>query len=117
MHKYGVAPAACRTYNGMLFDSKAEMHRYIVLLHMERAGEITNLERQTEYVLIPGFTSAEFGKMRAIKYRADFRYFETSTGKTIVEDVKGMETPVYKIKRTLLLWRYPEVHLVEVKAV
>jgi hypothetical protein len=55
--------------------------------------------------------------MRAIKYRADFRYFETSTGKTIVEDVKGMETPVYKIKRTLLLWRYPEVHLVEVKAV
>ena len=34
---------------------------------------------------------------------ADFRYIDHD-GKTVVEDTKGVKTPVYILKRKLLLW-------------
>ncbi|OHE63878.1 MAG: hypothetical protein A2001_01570 [Treponema sp. GWC1_61_84] len=116
MNKYGTAPVDQRTYDGIRFDSAAEMTRWVYLRALERAGRIRNLERQVEYVLVPGFVSAKFGKMRALKYRADFRYIETKNEKEVVEDVKGCVTDSYRIKRTLLLWRYPDLNFVEVPA-
>ena len=116
MSKYGTAPAAHRTYLGIRFDSKAEMNRYLELLALERVGKVRDIELQPEFVLIPGFTHAEAGKLRPLKYRADFRYQETAGNRIIVEDVKGCRTDVYRIKRTLLLWRYPDLHFVEVPA-
>jgi hypothetical protein len=116
MNKYRTAPPALRTYNGILFDSKAEMNRYLDLLAMERAGIIRKLERQVEFVLVPGFKHQRFGTMRALSYRADFRYEEISSGRTIVEDVKGAITKVYRIKRMLLLSQYPGIDFVEVPA-
>jgi len=44
---------------------------------------------------------------------ADFQYFDVPTSKIIVEDVKGMKTEVYKIKKKLLLWRYPDINFIE----
>jgi len=49
------------------------------------------------------------GPLLIFRHVADFRYVDTSTGLTVVEDVKGMKTDVYKIKRKLLLWRYPGI--------
>lgn len=63
-------------YNGINFDSKAEMHRYFDLDILQRAGHISGLELQPVYKL-PG----------GIKYKADFRYIEN--GVTVVEDIKG----------------------------
>ena len=89
-------------YDGYWFDSQAEANRYRELALMQIAGEIARLELQPEYILLAGFTYR--GKREsAIKYRADFRYFRLSDGVTVVEDVKGMKTPVYLLKRKMLL--------------
>lgn len=84
--------------NGILFDSKREANRYCELLLLMRAGEITNLQRQVRYTLIP----KQDGE-RACEYVADFVYTDKA-GHTIVEDVKGVRTDVYKIKRKLMRW-------------
>jgi len=115
-NKYGTAEPSMRTMDGILFDSRAEMIRYIHLRLLERAGKIRYLERQVPYQLTTAFSNPTYGKIRAIVYRADFRYLETATNRIIVEDVKGAVTDVYRIKRTLLLWRYPEINFVEVPA-
>ena len=69
------------------FDSKREAKRAAELRLLERAGEITNLHFQVQYVLIPA--QYEGGKCveRACTYEADFVYVRD--GKTVVEDAKG----------------------------
>ena len=46
---------------------------------------------------------------RKIEYIADFMYEED--GKVIVEDVKGMKTDVFKLKRKLFEYKYPDLTL------
>lgn len=41
---------------------------------------------------------------RAVRYIADFVYLDAATGKIVVEDVKGVKTEVYKLKRKLMLF-------------
>lgn len=50
---------------------------------------------------------------RAVRYIADFVYTDTMTEKVIVEDVKGYKTDVYKLKRKLFKYRYPEYIFLE----
>ena len=96
------------TVDGKIFDSKKEAERYKVLKMLENANIISNLSRQVPFELIPKQKNE-----RAVKYIADFMYVETATGKIIVEDVKGYRTDVYKIKRKLFKWRYPEYDFLE----
>ena len=74
---------------------------------MEKAGEISGIERQVTYELIP----KQPGE-RAVKYIADFRYKDRN-GLTVVEDAKGMKTKDYIIKRKLLLYMHG-IKIVEV---
>jgi hypothetical protein len=103
------------TVDGNVFDSKKEARRYYELLTLERAGVISDLQRQVKYVLIPAQREPDIigprggrrpGKLleRECAYIADFVYLEG--GKTVVEDAKGMRTEVYKIKKKLMLERY-----------
>lgn len=87
------------------FDSRKEYNRYLILSDMEKHGEIIELERQVEFLLIPAQRDDK-GKVieRAVKYKADFRYKQN--GNLIVEDVKGIKTKEYVIKRKLMLERY-----------
>ena len=87
------------------FDSRKEYNRYLVLADMEKHGEISELERQVEFLLIPSQRD-EHGKVieKAVKYKADFRYIQD--GKVVVEDVKGIKTRDYIIKRKLMLERF-----------
>lgn len=85
------------SFNGIVFDSKKEAHRYYELSILQAAGEISDLQRQVTYELIP----KQDGE-RPCTYKADFVYQEN--GKTVVEDVKGVRTDAYKIKRKLMLW-------------
>lgn len=96
-----------------VFDSKKEFGRWIVLKNKEENGEIQKLERQKKFELIPSQPLPEpkilrKGKKtyteRAVFYIADFAYIEN--GKPVVEDVKGVRTPEYVIKRKLMLKRY-----------
>lgn len=77
---------------GIVFDSMAEANRYIELQLLERAGEITSLELQPQFELIPTYTRVDGKRKRKRVYTADFRYVDTATGETVVEDVKGRMT-------------------------
>ena len=93
------------TVKGITYDSKKEAHRHAELQLMERAGLISDLERQVKYVLIP--SQRIDGKVveREVSFTADFRYIKD--GETIVEDVKSKITrkePKYIIKRKMMLY-------------
>lgn len=86
-------------YNDIVFHSKKEMNRYKELLLLQKANEINGLSLQVPFTLIE---KSEYG--RKIKYIADFVYYEN--GEVIVEDVKGMKTDVYKLKKRLFEEKY-----------
>lgn len=91
-----------------IFDSIQESRRYKELKLLLRAGQIKDLELQPHFLLQEGFKKN--GKTyRKIEYVADFKYIEN--GKTIVEDVKGLQTDVFKIKHKLFERKYPELEL------
>lgn len=108
------APDA-RTMDGVVFASKAEMGRYWELKILEKKGLITDIELQPEYILQDAFIH-KGKKIQPIKYRADFRYRDTMRNRVIVEDCKGMMTEIYKLKKKMLLKRYPDMNFIEVKA-
>lgn len=83
------------TVDGIEFDSKAEARRYSELRILERTGKIKNLERQVRYDL-------EVNGERIGFYKADFRYWDQARSEEIVEDVKGVRTPVFAIKAKLM---------------
>lgn len=89
------------TVDGIVFDSKLESERYKELKYLEKSGEISGLQRQVEFVLIP---KSEYG--RTISYVADFTY--TQDGKFIVEDTKSKatKTAVYRLKKRLVAEKY-----------
>jgi hypothetical protein len=95
--------------DGHKFDSKKEATRYICLKNELGLGIIGNLKLQPEFILQDGFKISG-KKFREIKYVADFMY--TRNGKTIVEDVKGIKTEVYKIKKKMFLKRYNHPDLI-----
>lgn len=113
------------TVDGIVFDSMHEAHRYRELSLLQRAGEITELEMQKEFELIPAQYEifARYGKKgqritdgkrcieKPVKYKADFVYKEN--GEEIVEDAKGVKTKDYIIKRKLMLY----VHGIKIKEV
>ncbi len=89
------------TVNGITFDSKKEARRYAELMELLRAGVISDLRLQPEITLQGAYKTAQGEPVRAIRYRADFSY--TRDGKTVWEDVKGMRTDVYRMKRKMCL--------------
>ena len=107
-HKYN---AKKTVVDGVTFDSTAEARRYGELKLLERAGEILNLELQPVFVLQDGFKGQDGKRVRAVKYIADFRYFDVGTSAVVVEDVKGMETAVFRLKRKIFWKQYPEIDL------
>lgn len=98
MSKYGNIHTYC---DGMWFDSRKEADRWIQLKLLAKAGEIEDLHRQVRFELI-----RKNDKYRAVAYVADFVYVDCRTGDTVVEDVKGVRTEVYKLKKKLMYDRY-----------
>lgn len=117
------------TVDGITFASKKEANRYRELKLLEKSGEITGLQLQVKYLLIP----SQFGRVpdarrpggtkrvcleREVAYYADFVYRDKA-GDLVVEDVKGYRDPAsavyakFVIKRKLMLERYG-IRVVEV---
>lgn len=91
-----------------VFDSIAESRRYKELVLLQRAGKISELQLQPKFLLQESFRKN--GKTyRKIEYIADFMYEENN--KIIVEDVKGKETEVFKLKHKLFEKKYPALEL------
>lgn len=98
--KYGAKKCE---YDGIKFDSQKERDRYIELKLLEKRGGITGLQLQVPFVLQDSF---EFNgkKILPIKYIADFTYWEN--GELVIEDVKGVKTDVYELKKKMFMYRY-----------
>lgn len=89
--KYKAIKTDCAA--GHLHDSKMEAARCDTLHALQQTGNITGLEQQPEFPV-------EINGKRVCVYKADFAYFVSTC--RIVEDVKGMLTPVYRLKKKLV---------------
>lgn len=89
------------TIDGIEFDSAKEARRYTKLRDMEEEGKIQHLRLQVPFELVPSF-ECDGVKYRGMKYVADFVYCRD--GKQIVEDVKGVKTAEYKLKKKLMAY-------------
>ena len=92
--------------NGIEFDSKVESEYYEYLLEIG----CYNVELQPVFLLQDKFEH-NGKKYRKIEYKADFRIGN------VVIDVKGKETDVFKLKRKMLLYRYPNIQFYCVKKI
>lgn len=92
--------------DGHEFDSKKEGKRYCDLRLMVRAGLITALRLQVSYVLAPpAKLKGENRTKCAMRYKADFVYFDNEKGVEVVEDVKSPATrrlAAYRQKKHLM---------------
>ena len=87
------------------YHSKREARRAAALRLMQEAGQIQGLREQVEFLLIPRQTRPDGTAERSCSYWADFTYDEWASGewRRVVEDVKGMRTREYVLKRKLML--------------
>ena len=108
-------------YDGIKFDSKKEMQRYIVLKDAENSGVISNLELQVKYELIPAVREEYIEHLKTkdrvktrtlqlpITYTCDFQYLKD--GVLIVEDVKASPNMAaidksFILKEKLFRWKF-----------
>lgn len=98
--------------DGYTFDSKAEAKRYGSLKLLQEVGEIRDLKVHPRFCLQPTFYYQD-ERISGIYYEGDFSYIKDD-GATVVEDVKGFKTDVYRLKRKMFLHTYPEYELIEV---
>jgi len=99
--KYNAVPT---TYNGVVYASKKEAAFAQELDLKLKAGEVDYILRQVPFDLGAG-----------IIYRADFvtitKYTQQYHWNVVVYEVKGMETPAWKLKHKLFKDKYPLIAL------
>lgn len=91
-HKFNAKPTEI---DGVKFASKKEAMRFAGLQQLQKAGEIVFFLRQVPFHL-PG----------GVKYVCDFVVF-WANGSVTIEDVKGMKTDMYKVKKKLVESKFP----------
>lgn len=85
------------------YRSQREAKRHQDLLTLQKAGLIAGLAREVPFELSPGVKiEGETRKRPAVRYVADFVYSDVKAGKIVVEDAKGMQTPLYRLKKHLM---------------
>ena len=125
MNKYGNKKVII---SGEVFDSRKEAKRYRELMRLQEAGEISDLKRQVEFLLLPNQYKVEeryskSGKRlkdkqtlleRKVCYVADFVYRDKDDNR-IVEDTKSKitKTKDYILKRKLMLF----IHNISIKEI
>lgn len=103
--------------DGIRFASKKEANRYIELRLLEKAGKISHLVCQPRFdFMINGrpvvSRSERYPNGRQLYWKGDFAYFDGQ--KRIVEDVKGVRTKEYKLKKAIVEAMHPAVRVREV---
>lgn len=106
-NKYG---AIATRVDNIRFDSKLEAKRYGELKLLAKAGKIMGLEVHPRFRL-------NIADTHICYYEADFKYFDTETGKQMVEDCKSSVTvtDLYRIKKKMMKATY-NIDVVEVFA-
>jgi len=107
-HKYH---AKATEVDGIRFASKKEARRYSDLMLLWKVEKIAGLELQPRYLLGTDKNpvlqrSSRYPNGRRVSYLADFRYYDRESSSEVVEDVKGMDTPLSKLKRAVVEAQY-----------
>lgn len=103
MSKYKAVPTVV---DGVRFASKREAARYQELKLLQKAGKIDLLQLQPKFkLLVSGIHVAD--------YVGDFKYYDRVMDEFVVEDVKGVKTPVYRLKKKLM----KAIHGIEIREV
>lgn len=105
MSKYRNKPCAIGDEQ---YRSGREAKRHQDLLLLERGGYISELRREVAFELAPAVVLGG-RKKPALRYVADYVY-KDKWGRLVVEDAKGVRTPVYRVKKHLMM----SVHGIEV---
>jgi len=97
-------------FDGIKFASARECERYVELKALANSGKITNLVLQPKYWLRCGnndikIRSERYPNGRRASYTADFEFID-DLGKKHVEDVKGMDTNVSRLRRAIVEAQY-----------
>lgn len=90
-------------YDNEEFDSIKEKNRYIELKSMQENGLIRDLRRQVKFEILPKF-KIKGETIRPIYYICDFMY--DNYVEYIVEDVKGIRTKDYLLKKKMFEYKY-----------
>jgi hypothetical protein len=96
----------CRA-DGFTFDSLGEARRYEHLKRRQILGEIHSLVVHPKYPLVidgkPVIQRSErYKNGRKVNVYLDFAYIDSKTQERHVEDYKGLDTPVSRLKRALV---------------
>ena len=122
--KYHNTPTERVTASGAVlhFDSQKEARRFDALAARQEAGQIRDLRLQVDFTLQEAFTDTEGKRVRAIRYKADFTYYQPPNRQLygshapyyaeqsgvpwefVVEDVKSKATRTakYAMKKKML---------------
>ena len=84
------------TLDGITFASKAEANYYAGLKLREKAGEVAGVELQRRFALL-----GPDGALISV-YVADFCFWDHVADRFRCIDVKGIETPAFKMKRKMM---------------
>ena len=128
MLKYHNTPTERVTASGAVlhFDSQKEARRFDVLAASQARGQIRDLRLQVDFTLQEAFTDTEGKRVRAIRYKADFTYYQPPNRQLygshapyyaeqsgvpwefVVEDVKSKATRTakYAMKKKMLKDRF-----------
>lgn len=98
--------AVATVIDGVRFASKAEARRYVDLKVLERIGEVKDLELQPKFPLHVPVKGRAGVFQKVCTYIADFRYRLGPNGLLVVEDVKGMKTTMYRLKKKMVEAEY-----------
>ena len=99
-NKYGAKKVR---QDGYTFDSKLEAARYNHLKELEDQGLISDIEVHPPFACV-------VNDKKVCLYKADFKY-KNINGNEIIEDTKGMQTPMFRLKKKLVEALYPDVEI------
>lgn len=98
MRKYRNKPVIV---DGLKFDSGKEAKRWQELKLLERAGQITQLNRQIAFALAPSVKIVGEKRARpALRFKADFVYYRGD--EYVCEDSKGFADTAFRIRQHLM---------------
>lgn len=97
-------------YNGHKYDSKREAEKAQELDLMKQAGEVIDWTPHPRYLLIPRYRNKDGKIVRPICYIPDF-WVKYPDGSEVVIDIKGFQTPEFKLKKKMFDYRYKDAPL------
>jgi hypothetical protein len=88
--------------DGIRHASRKEARRWGELQWLQKAGEITDLERQVRFPLFGRDGPILTPTGQQMHYVADFAYIEVKTGGQVIEDAKGFKMEIYLLKKAIM---------------